>query len=211
MSIIVEEEPSDPTDPTIYRVSDDEGEHEIQTYILEILRPLVERYVKSRGVVAHVGSSQFFYWVKYDPTHSFAPDLYVLPGVSQSVLIGVWKVWERKVVPSFVLEVVDGEDERDAEREYLRAPLRCTELGVRELVIFDPFPGPRRFTFQVYRWDVDSLVRVEETQRDRVWSNELGCFIRAVGTGMQVRLRLGVGANGDDLFPTAQEAVRLED
>ena len=39
--------------------------------------------------------------------------------------------------------------------------------------------------------------------------NALGCFLRAVGTGDEVRLRLGTGPNGDTLLPTDEEACVL--
>lgn len=82
-------------DPTVYRVEDDVGEHEIQTYILELLRPLLARYLAERDVRAHVGSDQFIYWKEHEPQQCIAPDIYVLPGVSQDIAIDVWKVWER--------------------------------------------------------------------------------------------------------------------
>jgi hypothetical protein len=43
-------------DTTIYREEDDVGEHELQRYILEILRPLLARFFAARGEHAHVGS-----------------------------------------------------------------------------------------------------------------------------------------------------------
>src|SRR5512133_1843539 len=97
----------DLTDRTFYPVEDDLGEHELQTYILELLRPLLARLMAERGTVAHVGSDQFIYWEKYAPTECVAPDLYVLPGVRQSIAIETWKLWEQGgVAPSFALEVV---------------------------------------------------------------------------------------------------------
>ncbi len=191
-------------DPTVYRVEDDVGEHEIQTYILELLRPLVERYLKKENVHAHVGSDQFIYWIQYDPQACVAPDLYVLPGVSQDIAIDVWKVWERNVVPSFVLEVVG----RDPHKDYERAPHRYAMLGVKELVVFDPFADDERTTFNVYRQDSAGLRHVESTDGDRVRSHQLGCFLRVVGTGAATRLRLSVGDTGDELVPTGEEAER---
>jgi Uma2 family endonuclease len=192
-------------DPTVYREEDEVGEHEIQTYILELLRPLVERFLAQRGVRAHVGSDQFVYWKQHDPTASIAPDLYVLPGVPQDIAIDVWKVWERGVVPSFVLEVVG----KSPEKDYDDAPRRYAELGVKELVVFDPFPGDDRVSFQVFRRvGRRPLQRLEVTDGDRVRSRELGCFVRAVGRRASLRLRLAAGKGGGDLFPTAEESER---
>ena len=190
-------------DPTIYREEDDVGEHEIQTYILELLRPLVERYLGEREVLAHVGSDQYVYWRQHDPQACVAPDLYVLPGVPQDIAIDVWKVWERGVVPQLAIEVVG----RDPHKDYEDAPRRYAELGVDELVVFDPFLGPDRVAFTVYRREVGSLQRSETTQADRVYSRTLGCYLRREGEGAAVRLRLGTGERGDALFPTAEEAA----
>jgi hypothetical protein len=195
----------DPNDPTVYRVEDEVGEHEIQTYILELLRPLIERYLAERGVRAHAGSDQYIYWVQHDPTKCVAPDVYVLPGVPQEIAIDVWKVWERGVVPSLVIEVVCS----DPRKDYDQAPQRHAELGVRELVVFDPFPGKDRRVFQLYRRTRAGFRLVETTDADRVRSRELGCFLRVVGSGAATRLRLATGASGEKLFPTAEEAERL--
>jgi hypothetical protein len=191
-------------DTTFYPVEDDVGEHEIQTYILELLRPLLERYLRERGIHAHAGSDQYIYWQRDSPTRSVAPDIYVLPGVSQDIAIDVWKVWERGPAPSFALEVVGSNPHKD----YKKSPKRYAELGVEELVMFDPFAGRKRVRFQVYRRDARAFRRVTSTHADRVRSRVLGCYVRAVGAGSALRLRLGTGVNGDSLFPTGEEAER---
>lgn len=194
----------DLADPTIYPVEDDVGEHEIQTYILELLRPLVERYLSARGIRAHAGSDQYIYWAQYEPTSCVAPDVYVLPGVPQDIAIDVWKVWERGVIPSLALEVVG----RDPHKDYELSPRRYADLGVKELIIFDPFPSGDRRIFQVYRRLRGGFRLVESTDADRVRSRELGCFVRVVGGGAATRLRLALGRSGDELFPTGEEAER---
>jgi hypothetical protein len=195
---------SDAHDPTVYRGEDDVGEHEIQTYILELLRPLIERYLREQGIRAHVGSDQFIYWRQYDPQACVAPDIYVLPGVAQDIAIDVWKVWERNVVPSFVLEVVG----RDPHKDYEEAPRRHAELGVEELIVFDPFPGPDRIAFTVYRRGDTGLRQVRSTADDRVVSEQLRCYLLRVGEGAATRLRLAVGDTGETLIPTGEEAER---
>lgn len=192
-------------DPTVYLEEDTLGEHELQTYILEVLRPLLARYLAERGVLAHVGSDQFIYWVQYQPQTCMVPDIYVLPGVSQDIAISVWKVWEQAgIVPNFVLELV-GLDRRE---DYEEAPKRCAELGVAELFIVDPWPGPERVQFQVYRRQGERLVCVEKTDADRAYSEQLGCFLRAVGQRTSLRLRPALGETGETLMLTAEEAER---
>jgi hypothetical protein len=194
-------------DPTVYHEEDEVGEHEIQTYILELLRPLLERYFRERGVHAHVGSDQYLYWTRHDPRACMAPDVYVLPGVDQDIAIDVWKVWERGgIVPSLVVEIV-GSDPR---KDYEESPRRCAELGVDELVVFDPFFSAERARFRVYRRRGDAFVLALSTDDDRVWSVVLDAFLRVVGEGAALRMRVAVGDAGDELFPSGEEAERAE-
>jgi Uma2 family endonuclease len=58
----------------------------------------------------------------------------VLPGVAPGTRVRSWKVWKTGVVPSFALEIVS----RDVEKDYEDAPRAYAELGAQELVIFDP-------------------------------------------------------------------------
>lgn len=52
------------------------------------------------------------------------------------------------------------------------------------------------------------LVSVEVSQGDRVPSRQLKCWFRTVGTGGAMRIRIGVGARGEELVPTEAEALR---
>jgi hypothetical protein len=75
------------------------------------------------------------------------------------------------------------------------------------VIVFDPFPGPERRAFTVYRRGDAGLHEVESTDGDRVWSERLRCYLRRVGDDAALRLRLGLGPKGDELFPTAEEAA----
>jgi Uma2 family endonuclease len=201
-------------DPTYYPEDDGLGEHELQTLIRELLRPLLARFLAEQGVVAHAGSDQFLYWVKHRPTESVSPDIYVLPGVPQNIVIGSWKVWEHDfIAPSFALEVVSDEWAKD----YRDNPRKYGELGTQELVLFDPiaYAGdaprtPERIAWHVFRRHGRWLECVERSGKDRVQSQSLGCWLRAVGELDTLRLRLGLGATGDELFPTEEEHERAE-
>jgi hypothetical protein len=193
-------------DPTVYPVEDDLGEHELQTYMRELLRPLLARLFAERGIVAHVGSDQFIYWVQYTPTRSVAPDIYVLPGVSQDIAIGAWKVWlEGGIVPSFALEFVS----RDMRKDYLDGPRRYEDLGVDELVVFDPKPSRRRVAWQVFRRVDGRFELAERTNADRIRSEVLGCWLRRVGVGDATRVRIGLDPLGEELFPTIEEKLAV--
>jgi Uma2 family endonuclease len=192
-------------DPTVYPVKDDMGDPTLQTFISILLFSLLERWLASRGKPVFVGVNQFFYWKQFDASECVAPDVYLLPGVPLSARVGAWKVWETGQVPSFALEIVS----RDVDKDYLAAPPKYDRLGVKELFIFDPdhATSKDRVRWQVFRRvNGRGLIRVEATNADRVRSRVLGCFLRAVGEGDEVRVRLGTGPNGDALFPTEKEA-----
>jgi Uma2 family endonuclease len=193
-------------DPTIYPVEEKVGEDILQRWILELLRPLVERWFRHRGVRAFVGADQFIYYRPHAPTERVAPDIYVLPGVKPGTRVSVWKTWERGIVPSFGLEIVS----RDWEKDYVEAPERYAAAGIPELVVFDPSPerNPERVAWQHFRRVRNRpLTRVDVSRGDRVRVSALGCFLRAVGHGESLRLRVATGPHGDDLFPTGEEAA----
>jgi len=182
----------------------------LQRRIVELLRPLLEWWLNvCRGVVAFVGADQFIYWRQYDPQATIAPDLYVIPGVDPSAQPKSWKLWIDKVVPSLALEVVSDEWEKD----YRDIPGKYDQIGVRELVVFDPDweADAERLRWQVYRRvGRRGLVPVEVTDKDRVKLTSLGCWLRAVGAGKDLRLRIGEGPAGEALVPTAEERERAE-
>jgi hypothetical protein len=156
-----------------------------------------------------VGADQFIYYKQFDAHRRVAPDTYVLPGVDPLADVPSWKVFETGIAPSFALEVVS----KDWRKDYTESPLAYAELGVTELVVFDPRHESRaeRHRFQVFRTaGKRGLVRVDVTNRDRVKSKVLGCFIRADGSDRRLRLRLATGAAGEELVLTAEEAERAE-
>jgi Uma2 family endonuclease len=198
------------TDPTVYPTEERVGEDILQRWIIEIFRPLLQLWLNDdRGIKAFVGADQFVYYKRYDSHKRVAPDTYVLPGVDPLTHVRSWKIFETHIVPSFALEVVS----KDWEKDYIDAPIAYDEAGVGELVVFDPFfeSSSERYRFQVFRrTGKRGLVRVEVTNEDRVRSRALGCFLRAVGANRFVRLRLASGSHGDRIVPTMEERERTE-
>ena len=194
-------------DPTIYPEEERVGEDMLQRWIMELLRPLLQGWLTRRGIKAFVGADQFIYWRQHDAHARVAPDIYVLPGVDPHTHVRTWKLWLDRVVPSFAFEITS----QDWEKEYFDVPARYSDLGVRELVIFDPWSEER---IEGIRWQVfrrvgkRGLVRVEASRSDRVRSKVLGCWLRAVGKGQDTRVRVAVGSRGEDLVLTAEEAER---
>ncbi len=194
-------------DPTFYPIEEKVGEDSLQTFVAELFRGLVDRWLVTRGKATFVGADQFIYWMQHHPEKVVAPDVYVLPGVPREGRISCLKVWEAGVVPSFAMEIVSPSS---VEKDYREVPSRYAELGVAELLVFDPDyrKGRDRLRLQVWRRVRGQLARVAATSEDRVRSRVLGCWIRAVGKGEHVRLRLGTGERGDTLFPTEAEHER---
>jgi hypothetical protein len=191
--------------------TDHMGESILQALISELLRPLIERYLRERGVKAFVGADQFFYIDERDITQRIAPDVYVLPGLDGPREERVWKRWELETPPSFALEIVG----RDMGKDYEDSPVAYRALGVRELVVYDPDWTPKsktRVRWQVWRQvKKRGLVSVLKSNDDRVESSVLGCWLRVVGEGGARRVRLGVGEFGDTLVLTdAERAYELE-
>jgi len=192
-------------DPTFYPTEEKVGQDTLQMRILEILRPLLERWYELSGKPTFVGEDQFIYYERFHPEKVVAPDLYVLPGVKPGRRIKSWKVWKTGVVPTFALEVVSSSDPA---KDYHDVIARYGELGVSELIVFDPDHdgADDRVRWQRYRrLQRRGFVQVESSNADRIRSRVLGCFLRVVGDGDDARLRLGTGPAGDDLVPTEAE------
>ncbi|HET9958217.1 MAG TPA: Uma2 family endonuclease [Polyangiaceae bacterium] len=195
-------------DSTVYPVEEPVGEDILQCWMLEELRPLIERWLAERGTPWLVGSDQFIYFEKGQVSKRIAPDIYVLPGVPPNTRIPSWKVWESGIRPSFALEICS----QDWQKDYVTAPQLHNEVGTEELIVVDPDHSKRRegHRFQRFERTSQGLELRERTQADRVRSRVLGCFIRLVGTEQEPRqhVRLGLDPDGEVLFPTQEEAER---
>jgi hypothetical protein len=194
-------------DLTVYPVEERVGEDILQRWIVELLRPLLERWLRQTGEQAFVGADQFIYFEQHNPLRRVSPDVYVLPGVAPDTHVRSWKVWETGIRPSFALEVVSTNWEKD----YCQAPLDHDDLGTRELVVFDPNFEERRDGVRWQRYGRNAsghLSLVERTDNRAVQSTVLGCALRAVGIGQELRLRLAESRDSLVLFPTAEEAER---
>lgn len=191
-----------------YPVEDDVAETLLHQHIRTLLRRLVQGWLADQGRRALVGSDQFVYWLEGRADRSLGPDLFVLPGEDPDREIDSWRVWAESGPPTFALEVVSV----DKAKDYEEGPPKYGELGVRELVIYDPLRGtqPRsdRIRWQVHRWGPAGFVRVEAHDDDRVFSEELQCWLVEEGPAESPRVRLFGGPNADWRVPTPEEAER---
>jgi Uma2 family endonuclease len=192
-------------DPTYYPSDDDAGTNTLELILRELLRPLLARWLAQQGRHLFVGADQFVYYRQFDATRRVAPDLYVHPGFSPDAAPPSILVW-KDGPPVFALEIVS----KDKRKDYVESPLRYEQIGVRELILYDPewasrIDGRR---FQVFATERGKgFTRVDETNEDWIPSSELGCCLREIeGPGYPL-LRLATGPTGRTLFPTEAEAL----
>jgi Uma2 family endonuclease len=207
-------------DPTYYPVVDKMGEGSLQRLIAELLRPLLAYALAERGFKAFTGADQFIYYQQHAPTESCAPDVYVMPGLEPELDVDCWKIWEEpRAVPSFAFEIVSRNNPR---KDTAHSPVRHATLGTKELIIFDPrrprapTPGRPPPKTDRTRWMVfrrlprRGLIQVEGHDADRVYSKSLKLWLRVVGEGAQMRVRVARGPEGDELIPTPVEREERE-
>jgi hypothetical protein len=149
---------------------------------------------------AAVGCDQFVYWNAKDPRVCLAPDGFVKLGAEQDIFRN-WKTWERGT-PELAVEVKSEWDKR-AWSDKLDA---YRELGVRELVFFDP-EGVAGSRLRV--WD-----RIDDDLVERVIAEErtpclvLGLhWVVASGGDVVAGLRLAEDALGARMLLTKEEAA----
>jgi Uma2 family endonuclease len=153
------------------------------------------------GRDAAVGSEQFVYWDPTDPRKCLSPDVFVRLGAKDE-LFRTWKVWERGA-PDVAVEIVSASDESD--REWNDKLERYRQLGVRELVRFDPEVDPPSLRV----WDnVDGDLVERRVQGLTAPSHHLpGRWTAVESPPLSWQLRLS-RLEGADLFPTPEERER---
>jgi Uma2 family endonuclease len=145
------------------------------------------------AVRAAIGSDQFVYWNAKDPRRCLAPDVFVKLGTPDDAF-ATWKTWERGT-PELAVEILsENEDWADKLERY-------HELGVRELVSYDPVAK------RIRAYD-----RIREDLVERVVSGSTPCL--SLGLQWMVAplagdpiLRVSRDEGGTSLLPTPEEAA----
>jgi Uma2 family endonuclease len=156
------------------------------------------------GTLSHehsIGSEQFVYYDPTDPRRCLSPDAFVRLSVPDSIF-GSWKTWERGV-PDVAVEITSPSDASELAWDVkLR---RYQELGVRELVRFDPEETEEE---QLRIWDRVGGELVERGDaEDRNLCRGLKLYWVVVPTARHpVTLRLARDAEGRDLVLTPEES-----
>jgi Uma2 family endonuclease len=112
----------------------------LRTFLFALLRFAL-------GPEHSVGSDQFVYWNARDPRRCLSPDVFVKLRVPDSSF-GTWKAWERGGPPELAVEIISP-NEGDGV-DWAEKLSRYHELGVRELLRFDPEEAEGR---RLRAWD----------------------------------------------------------
>jgi Uma2 family endonuclease len=135
----------------------------VRTFLFQLLQFAL-------GPEHSVGSDQFVYWNASSTHRRLSPDVFVRLGVPQTPF-GSWKTWEQGGVPELAVEIVSPNEGDGVTWQEKFA--RYHELGVRELVRFDP--------------------QEPEGRRLRVWDRVQGDLVeRVIGEDRTPCLTLGL-------------------
>ena len=144
------------------------GETDYQHIQISILEQMLRLFLMNRKDV-YLASDLIVYYEEGNPNRRFAPDLMVCFG-AENKKRRTYKLWEEKVVPQVIVEVVSKEtwhkDVTTKRRLY-------GKLGVAEYYIIDPeykyLPSP----LFAYRLEFGELVR-QAVENKRIFSETLG-------------------------------------
>jgi Uma2 family endonuclease len=151
---------------------------------------------------AAIGSDQFVYWDPTNPRVCLAPDAFVKLDQPND-LFGSWKTWQRGV-PELGVEVVSDFD--DPDREWNQKLTRFNELGVLELVRFDPRLEPPRL--QIWDRRDGSLIERDLAQQGAQSLVLPGFWCAVSDAKIGPTLRLSRDPYGADLYLTEAEQLR---
>lgn len=191
------------------------GEGRLQKAIINLLLGCLQALAKERGWSDYVlDSDQFVAWREEDPNVRVAPDIYLMWDAPQDLNVPSWQTWrEGHPRPVFVVEVVS----QDWRKDYRLAPEKYDDLGVDELIVFDPWaterPSFQGRPFQLYRRDASGRLRAQPSDPRGVWSVTFGAYIVSVPVEGYPHLRVARSLDPLELIPSPQEveaAMRRE-
>lgn len=139
--------------------------------IIAAIESLKGRYADRDDV--YVAGDLLLYYEEGNARARFAPDVFVIFGVPKRQR-RIYKLWEEKVAPAFVLEVSSkGTWLEDAGNK----KALCARLGVDEYFLFDPEADYLDPPLQGFRRTGGELRRIEPDARGAFESRTLGLFL----------------------------------
>jgi len=155
------------------------GETDYQHIQISILEQTLRLFLMNRKDV-YLASDLIVYYEEGSANRRFAPDLMVCFG-AENKMRRTYKLWEEKVVPQVVVEIVSKET---WQKDVTTKRRLYEKLGVEEYYIIDPeykyLPSP----LFAYYLEFGELVR-QNVSNDRIFSQALG--LELVNTGEDFR------------------------
>lgn len=128
----------------------------VRTFLFQLLRFAL-------GPSHSVGSDQFVYWIASDNKTRLAPDVFVRLNVPQAPF-GSWQTWLKGGPPDLAVEIVSPNEGSEEALTWTEKFGRYRQLGVKELVRFDPEApeGKRLRVWDLVRGDLVERVVVAD-------------------------------------------------
>lgn len=203
---------------------EDMGESVDQSDILALLLSSLGELAFERGWKnVYWSGDNFFAWVQGEPLVRVSPDAYLMDDPPPPPRPRSWQTWlPGHKAPRWAVEVVS----EDWKKDYEDNPPKYAQLGVQELVIFDPeaalaalaSPGAgrsarkdERVPLQLYRRGADGAFVTEYRGDGPVHCEQIGAWLVIVREGAAARLRIARDPAGKDLVPTSAERAREEE
>lgn len=158
-------------DEVIYPESDGKPVGETEAHVLEFFRLLEllrDRYRASLHV--YVGADLFIYYRRGEPRYVVAPDVFVALGADREPDRHIFRLWEEKAPPTFVIEITSASTRRADldKREIYR------QIGVQEYVMFDPLGEWLNPPLQGYRLSPAGIEPLAEATEGGLISETMG-------------------------------------
>ncbi len=191
---------------------DDMAQAPKQVIASEVFKAVAQARAEELGMAdAFISLDAFFAWVESEPLVRVSPDVYVLEKCPEPMPES-FQTWRSGHVPPLLaLEVVSSNWQKD----YEDAPAKYAQLGVAELVIFDPWAvdhpdSKERCPIQVYRRSADGIFVRASTGNGPCFIESLRAWsVVARASGVPV-LTLAYDEAGRDVVPTQTERVIIE-
>jgi len=190
------------------------GEGCEQQQIIVLLLSVLQELARQRGWGrTFIGSDAFFAWRPEHPLVRVSPDAYLLDDPPGPPLPCCWQTWlPGHHPPRWAVEIVSD----DWRKDYDEAPAKYSQLGCRELVLFDPdvargaVKSKVREPLTIYRRGEDGLFVRVYSGGGPAYSAELEVWLHVRLEGPVARLRLFLDEAGEQLVPTATERAEAE-
>lgn len=189
--------------PIEYPETDGEPMGETDAHIDEMIdaRTALKHWFRDRRD-AYVAGNLLIYYEEGNPAARFAPDVFVILGVPKRKR-RVYKLWEEKRPPSFVLEVTSRGTRLADKGSKMEL---CAELGVEDYFLFDPEADYLKPPLQGSRLVRGRYRPIAADAHGRVPSKVLGLSL-AIEDG---QLRFFDQTTGKRLLRIDEQAARLE-